>query len=323
MSPVKDAQRIAAKDLKPGGPYGEPESDMHAFIGYLPSALAQSFHRVEHRGGVVHLMAAQKRNGIFDTAIGKALSVQALADRAQLREIDAGQRYVLLGAHRSHHIRNDLFAVVAYRAAARLDNAGLVGRNGLKRAAEILRMLETHVGDHGRLRRGDRVGSVQSSAHAHLQYDDVAPAAAEILDGQRGHEFELAGMVLHRLGMTADQFGKLCEILSGNVFPVDLDPLTEFLDVRGCVKSRFVSGLTQNGGEHGAGAPLAVAARNMDKADFILRISQAVQQLNRPLQSESCGTPGVIFDIIDGFLFSHNSSASPKSFYPGASPAAP
>ena len=171
--------------------------------------------------------------------------------------------------------------------------------------AEILRVLQREIRDHGDLRRVDRVRGVERAAHADLEHDDLAAGLEEILHRDRRHELKLARVIVHRVGNDLHAFGQPRERLARNVLAVHAHALAEVLNVRRGIKPRAVSRRAQDAVQHGAGAALAVAPGDVHEFQPLLRIAELLKQLARPVEAESGRAPGVVFNVCNGFLCRH------------------
>ena len=92
-------------------------------------------------------------------------------------------------------------------------------------------MVEPDTADHARLRRVDNVRGIQPTAQAHFQHHDIALAGTEMLQGHRGHQLELGGMVaanrLHGLGVRAHRLHRTRQLPLRDIAPVHADALLE------------------------------------------------------------------------------------------------
>ena len=172
-------------------------------------------------------------------------------------------------------------------------------------------MFQTDVCDDGGFGAVDDVGGVQFASHADFQYHKVAALFQKVLHGDGRHQLELAGVVFHCVGRHTDLFRDAGKVFSGNVLPVYLHALTEVLDVRGSVKACPVSGGAQDTVQHGTGGTFAVAARDVDKLQLLLRITYGMQQFSGARQAQPSPAPGIVFYVLNCFSAGHGSANAP------------
>ena len=80
-------------------------------------------------------------------------------------------------------------------------------------------------------------------------------------------------MIVHGLGYGLDALRDAREFRTGDVLAVDAHTLVEALYVRRGVQPRAVTGTAEDVVQHGAGTALAVAARDVDEAQLLLRVA--------------------------------------------------
>ena len=185
------------------------------------------------------------------------------------------------------------------------ENTGLGFGNFLHRIAQIVRVVQTDIGDDCHLRRVDDIGGVQRAAHAHLQYHDVAILPGKIHKANGGDQFKFRRLFIHCLGKLLHIFGNGSHILVGNLLPVHLNPLVKAINIRRGVKAHLITCLLQDGCGHGGGTTLAVGAGNVDEFQLLLRVAQPTQQFLCPGKTGDTAFPEERVDIFDSFLCVH------------------
>ena len=166
-------------------------------------------------------------------------------------------------------------------------------------------MLQADVGDDRRLRGRDHVGGVQAAAQTHLQHHDVTLLLQKELHAHRGHQLELGGGIGHPLRHLQHLLGEAAQDFIRDGCPVDLHPLVEAVKVGRGEQASAQPSLSQDGGCHGRGGPLAIGPGDVDEAQAALRIAQAGQQCLGTLQARLPAGPGPLMDQFNGFLSCH------------------
>ena len=93
-----------------------------------------------------------------------------------------------------------------------------------------------------------------------------------------------------------------------NILTADLDSLPKILNIGRGIKTGHIPRLTQDPLHHGTGTALAVTARHMNEAQFLLRSSQEPQQFLCPGQAQLPLAPGMGIDIINCFCYRHQNA---------------
>ena len=190
---------------------------------------------------------------------------------------------------------------VGYDTCARLDDAGLLGRDFGQGLPEKFRVLEADVHDTCDLRAVDDVRGVEPPAHADLENDDVALFRPEIEHGNRRRNFELGGVVGHGVRFRGHAGRILRKFVMTNVKPVHTHALAEVSKMRGNVKARPEACRLQDTCRHGAAGPLAVGPGHVDEFEVPLRTAEPCKELSRPSQAEPGFRPPLGFYV--GYRF--------------------
>ena len=115
---------------------------------------------------------------------------------------------------------------------AGLYDARLGGGDGLHRIPQHAGVVQTDVGEHGGFRRGDHIGGIEFTAHAHLAYHNIAhlPGKPGQADGR--YQLKLRGGIRHAAGQRAQLLHQGAQGIVRDRCAVDLHTLIEAEDVR-------------------------------------------------------------------------------------------
>ena len=138
-------------------------------------------------------------------------------------------------------------------------------------------MFQSNVRNDGNFRAVDDIGGVQLAAHADFQNYNITLLFTVILHGDGCNQFKLAGMIFHRVRYVPHLFRNPGEVFSGDILSVQLNALTEILNVGRGIEPGPVPSLPQNGIQHGAGRAFPVASGDMNKLQLLLWISKGMQ----------------------------------------------
>ena len=188
---------------------------------------------------------------------------------------------------------------------AGLDDARLGGGDGLHRIPQHAGVVQTDVGEHGGLRRGDHIGGIEFTAHAHLAYHNIARLPGKPGQTDGCHQLKLRGGIRHAVSQRAQLLHQGAQGIVRDRCAVDLHTLIEAEDVRRGVQSRFISGGTQHGGQHGAGAALAVGAGDVDILYVPLRMAKQAQQRIDTAEPGHTAPPVHLVDVCQRLIQRH------------------
>ena len=188
---------------------------------------------------------------------------------------------------------------------AGLDDARLGGGDGLHRIPQHAGVVQTDVGEHGGFRRGDHIGGIEFTAHAHLAYHNIAhlPGKPGQADGR--YQLKLRGGIRHAVSQRAQLLRQGAQGIVWDRCAVDLHTLIEAEDVRRSVQPRFIPGGAQHGGQHGAGAALAVGAGDVDILYVPLRMAKHTQQCIDTAEPRYAAPPVHLVDVRQHLIQRH------------------
>lgn len=305
VAAVEQEQRFPSEDLEAGRPAGLRKTVGHGVVGDRPSPFPQRRDRRQGGGRVVELVVAEQRSIQREAVPFEGLTGQVMGHRGHIAKVDEVERGAPDAAELTDDAHDFRRAVVADDVAPVLDDAALGHGDLLEGVPEVLGVLEADVRDDRHFRRVDDVGTVEGAAHADFQDHDVAALLFEVEHADGRHQFELARMVLHGVRFHFHPLRDGGEVLPEDVPAVHLQALFEAEDMGRCIEPGLITRFPQDRRQHGAGAPLAVAARHVDEFQVFLRVSEAVQQLHGPVEAEPRGAPGIVFNVGDCFLIGH------------------
>ena len=307
MSAIDDEQRLPGNDIKPSRPAYIPDSVPDILFGDLPALFYQRVNDRQHNRSVVKLMIPQQRqHQILALSAVKDLPLQRVPNQPQGFKIRLFQTDVFL---RADPLKNRLHrgsTAVNHGMSILFEDPGLGFGNFFHGVAQVLRVIQTDVGDHRHLRRFNDIGGVQRAAHANLQNHNVAVFPAEKFKGNAGNQFKLRRGFLHGIRQGFYVFRHLRQLFIGDLHAVHLHPLMEAVDIGRGVEACPVTGFPQNGGSHRGGASLSVGSGNVDKFQFLLGVSHLFQQGLRPSQSGNAPLPADGMDICQCFFARHD-----------------
>ena len=269
MGPIQNNQRAAAKNLHPGGNIRLGYARLHRLSGNAVSLFFQQLQGRKSRCGVFQLMGAQKRKLVFLIAVARHGSLY-------------GRRYLPYGTGRrqnqpavvvlhrmGHHAVHPFLLVwVQHYIAALLHNTAFLKGDLLHSIPQNSGMIQRNRHDDCRQGSIDDVGGIKASAQPHFQHNDITFFLIKPLKRQRCDQLEFRDNLsplrhfLHHRHQTAKNTRQR---FLGNLFPVDLEPLSKIRDIRGGKQAGPVAGLSQHGGKQGAGGALAVSSCHMNK----------------------------------------------------------
>ena len=119
------------------------------------------------------------------------------------------------------------------------------------------------------------------------------------------YDLKLRRRIFHGKGMRTDDFGDLRQFLMGDLLAVDAHSLVEAHDIGRDIQARPVSGLFEDRCRHGTYGAFPVGSGDMDKLQFILRISQTSQQITGTRKSGTGSEPANAVDKGKCFLWCH------------------
>ncbi len=150
--------------------------------------------------------------------------------------------------------------------------AQLFPGDGLPGGAQVLHVVQLHVGEHGDRGVGG-VGGVPASAHADLHHRDVHGGLPEGQEGGCDHELEIGGLDSQgRLGLEGvAQEG--VQVVGAEGGAVDPDALARGYQVGGGGPPGPQPAGAQGVDQEGAGGAFAVGARHQDHRAAALGVS--------------------------------------------------
>ena len=164
-------------------------------------------------------------------------------------------------------------------------------------------MVEADARDDGNIRGRDDVGGVQTTAKTDLQHRNLAPHLDEMQKRYRRHELELRWVVTgfhrHLLSLFTHLQGDARKVRHADVLAIHADPFLEALDERAGEPPHPIASGLQHVGDISTRAALPVRARNMNDAQIVLRIAQALQQLADAVKAQTRSLPTGSVDIGD------------------------
>ena len=170
------------------------------------------------------------------------------------------------------------------------DDAGLFRGDLFHRIAQHLAVVEADRGDRGHLGQ-HHVRRVEPAAQTNLDDADVAALPLELQKRHRGHELEETRMIVgvapaDFLGDGAQLPGKGDEFGLGQQRAVHLHALAQPHEMRRSIEAGAPAGRVQNGVEHGRGGAFAVGAREVDRGDRALRMTERLDEQAHPVDPE-------------------------------------
>ena len=278
---------------------------LHILLGQLPASAAQDLRRLNDHSGVFPLVGAQQGDGVGVSLVGKDLALKAVKLGLDGRKIRNGQCGARFGAAVPDDPGDALALLVQNTGAAGLDDPRLFGGDLFHRVPQNLGVVKADVHNDRDLRPGDDVCGVEPAAQTGLQHHDIAACLRIPQHGGGGHQLKFGGVVLHLLRRDTHPGDNVRQNFVSDLFPVDLHPLIEAVEIGGGKKPGFIASGLQHRGKHGGTAALAVGARNMDKLQPVLRVAQGVQQLRHPGKAGLGAEPGHAVNISKRFFVIH------------------
>ena len=169
----------------------------------------------------------------------------------------------------------------ANHPAARLDDARFFGGDLLDRVTKEILVVEINLRDDSNLGLHD-IGRVEAPAHTHLEDDAVRLAPPEPFHGHRGQALEVGG-VRGQCARSQQSFDEgveageaLGELVIGDVFAVQAQPLVDAFEVRRSVEARAQPGRAKDALHHCGRRAFAVGAGDVHRGISVVWIAQAL-----------------------------------------------
>ncbi len=178
----------------------------------------------------------------------------------------------------------------------RLQDPDLFARDRRARLAQNFRVLERDVGDDGDFAVDD-VGGIEPPAQAHFDHRPLASRFGEDDKGGGGEEVEPGRVGRGRAGRAGGLIGverhiegarerRLVDIVSLNAHP-----LGDALDMGRGVSPDAKAGMRQRRLDQSRDRPLALGARDMDRAKGLLRVAEARGEILHRLETDAHRVP--------------------------------
>ena len=132
--------------------------------------------------------------------------------------------------------------------------------------------------------RLEHVRAVEATAQPRLDDGQIHLLLSKPFERNGGQDVEVGWGWLLLGDDRLDEPHQTGKIRLWDHFPVDLDPLTNVSQVRTGIQADLVAVRLQHGGDHGAGAALALGAGHMHGPELIVRVAQLLQQAPHAVQ---------------------------------------
>ena len=173
-----------------------------------------------------------------------------------------------------------------------LQDPNLLARDRRARMPQDLRMLERDIGHDGDFAVDD-VGRIEPPAEAHFDHRPLEGGFAEDEKGCGGEKVE-PGCVGRGRACGARSLVAVERAIQGSrerrlvdIAALNAHPLGDAFDVRGRVTADTKAGMRQSRLDQGRDRPLAFGARDMDRAEGLLRVAETPGQILHRLEADA------------------------------------
>ena len=192
----------------------------------------------------------------------------------------------------------------AHRDCTGLEDAGLVPGHGFERAAEALEVVAPHAGNDGQVGL-DHVRQIKATAGADFHDGDVDPGAGEVLQRERHPDHAVGGLAVgigggESVDIRADPVDQVDQLRGPGQLAVADELFQGGLQVGGAVQAGAEAGGGQTGRQLGGDGAFAGRAADVDAAETVLRVAEAVEETAEAGQAAFAGLDGPLERALDG-----------------------